>query len=82
MNAANLMCRLKHNATGFSKIRTCVKAELSKGPIQVKPLLAQAFIKHKDLCQKISHDTQHISLEKKIPRHFKKWNSHHKMSLP
>jgi hypothetical protein len=51
MNAANLMCRLKSNATGFTKIRTCVKAELSKGPIPVKPL-ALAFIKHKDLCQK------------------------------
>jgi hypothetical protein len=51
MNAANFICRLKPNATGFTKIRTCVKVELSKGPIPVKPL-AQAFIKHKDLCQK------------------------------
>jgi hypothetical protein len=37
MNAANLMCRLKPNVTGFTKIRTCVKVELSKGPIPVKP---------------------------------------------
>ncbi len=51
MNAANLMCRLKPHATGFTKIKTCVKGEMSKGPIPVKAL-AQAFIKHKDLCQK------------------------------
>ncbi len=82
MNAANLMCRLNPNAMGFTKIRTCVKVELSKGPIPVKPL-AQAFIKRKDLCQFFfpwySTDIKEFL---KNPRYFKKWNSHHKMSLP